>query len=111
MRPGTRSAATCAAAPDTRTSSPRCCGPPRSSGQTRHSRPPSPRYDGRGTPYRRVRDDGGSMTTTEAPARAEAPVAGPFGARVLRKEDLRLAAGKGRYVDDLGQHALAAAFL
>jgi CO/xanthine dehydrogenase Mo-binding subunit len=28
-----------------------------------------------------------------------------------RKEDLRLAAGDGRYLDDLGHHALAAAFL
>ena len=30
---------------------------------------------------------------------------------MLRKEDLRLAAGKGRYLDDLGHEALAAAFL
>ena len=37
--------------------------------------------------------------------------AGPFGKPVLRKEDLRLASGDGRYLDDLGHHALAAAFL
>src|SRR5258706_106845 len=37
--------------------------------------------------------------------------AGPFGAPILRREDLRLAAGDGRYLDDLGHHALAAAFL
>ena len=36
---------------------------------------------------------------------------GPFGQPILRKEDLRLAAGDGRYLDDLGHHALAAAFL
>ncbi len=37
--------------------------------------------------------------------------AGPFGQPVLRREDLRLAAGDGRYLDDLGHEALAAAFL
>ena len=45
-----------------------------------------------------------------ASPRTEAP-AGPFGAPVLRKEDTRLAAGDGRYLDDLGHNALAAAFL
>ena len=30
---------------------------------------------------------------------------------VARREDLRLAAGDGRYLDDLGHDALAAAFL
>jgi carbon-monoxide dehydrogenase large subunit len=39
------------------------------------------------------------------------PAAGPFGAPIHRREDLRLAAGDGRYLDDLGHHALAAAFL
>ncbi len=39
------------------------------------------------------------------------PAPGPFGKPLLRKEDLRLAAGNGRYLDDLGQEALAAAFL
>ncbi|HSF26909.1 MAG TPA: aerobic carbon-monoxide dehydrogenase large subunit, partial [Actinomycetes bacterium] len=34
-----------------------------------------------------------------------------FGAPVQRREDLRLVVGKGRYVDDLGQGALEAAFL
>jgi aerobic carbon-monoxide dehydrogenase large subunit len=53
---------------------------------------------------------------TIAPARpaAEAPPAtreGPFGQPIHRREDLRLAAGDGRYLDDLGHHALAAAFL
>jgi len=58
------------------------------------------------------------MTTLDAPARPTppesvpvSPAAGPFGSAVLRKEDLRLAAGDGRYLDDLGQNALAAAFL
>jgi aerobic carbon-monoxide dehydrogenase large subunit len=58
------------------------------------------------------------VTTTELPVRPAGldpvpadPKPGPFGASVLRKEDLRLAAGDGRYLDDLGQHALAAAFL
>jgi carbon-monoxide dehydrogenase large subunit len=37
--------------------------------------------------------------------------AGPFGQPILRREDLRLAAGDGRYLDDLGHQALAAAFL
>jgi CO/xanthine dehydrogenase Mo-binding subunit len=53
---------------------------------------------------------------TIAPARPaiETPVEpapGPFGKPLLRKEDLRLAAGEGRYLDDLGHEALAAAFL
>jgi CO/xanthine dehydrogenase Mo-binding subunit len=39
------------------------------------------------------------------------PVEGPFGQPIRRKEDQRLAAGDGRYLDDLGHHALAAAFL
>ena len=34
-----------------------------------------------------------------------------FGAPVQRKEDLRLVTGNGRYLDDLGQGALAAAFV
>ncbi len=34
-----------------------------------------------------------------------------FGAPVLRKEDLRLVSGGGRYLDDLGHDALAAAFV
>jgi CO/xanthine dehydrogenase Mo-binding subunit len=55
------------------------------------------------------------MTTVDAPVRPSPPAAevaaGPFGTPVLRKEDQRLAAGKGRYLDDLGHHALAAAFL
>ena len=53
------------------------------------------------------------MTTVDTPVRPAPPAtqAGPFGAAVLRKEDLRLAAGNGRYLDDLGHHALAAAFL
>jgi CO/xanthine dehydrogenase Mo-binding subunit len=34
-----------------------------------------------------------------------------FGAPVLRKEDARLVSGNGRYLDDLGHHALAAAFV
>jgi CO/xanthine dehydrogenase Mo-binding subunit len=53
---------------------------------------------------------------TIAPARpaTEAPpttMEGPFGRAIHRREDLRLAAGDGRYLDDLGHHALAAAFL
>ncbi|MBX6749565.1 MAG: xanthine dehydrogenase family protein [Micromonosporaceae bacterium] len=49
---------------------------------------------------------------SDAPAVAEPTVApGPFGAPILRKEDRRLAAGEGRYLDDLGHEALAAAFL
>jgi aerobic carbon-monoxide dehydrogenase large subunit len=36
---------------------------------------------------------------------------GVVGQPVLRKEDLRLAAGDGRFLDDLGHDALAAAFL
>src|SRR5215470_15471932 len=53
------------------------------------------------------------MTTVDTPVRPAAPEvrAGPFGAAVWRKEDQRLAAGKGRYLDDRGHHALAAAFL
>ena len=60
------------------------------------------------------------MTTVDAPVVLPAPpdssaapaaAGGPFGAAVWRKEDQRLAAGKGRYLDDLGHHALAAAFL
>jgi CO/xanthine dehydrogenase Mo-binding subunit len=47
-----------------------------------------------------------------APSPADqAQASGPFGAAIPRKEDLRLAAGDGRYLDDLGHHALAAAFL
>ncbi|WP_214107092.1 aerobic carbon-monoxide dehydrogenase large subunit [Acrocarpospora catenulata] len=34
-----------------------------------------------------------------------------FGEPVRRREDARLIAGQGRYLDDLGQHALAAAFV
>ncbi len=34
-----------------------------------------------------------------------------FGAPVQRKEDPRLVSGNGRYLDDLGQGALAAAFV
>ncbi|MFC4590372.1 aerobic carbon-monoxide dehydrogenase large subunit [Sphaerisporangium corydalis] len=34
-----------------------------------------------------------------------------FGERVQRREDLRLITGQGRYVDDLGRDALAAAFV
>ena len=34
-----------------------------------------------------------------------------FGAPVKRKEDPRLVTGGGRYLDDLGQDALAAAFV
>ncbi len=45
------------------------------------------------------------------PAVEQAETSGPFGAAIPRKEDLRLAAGDGRYLDDLGHHALAAAFL
>ena len=48
------------------------------------------------------------METPEQPATEPA---GPFGAPLLRREDLRLAAGDGRYLDDLGHEALAAAFL
>src|SRR5262245_14551463 len=53
------------------------------------------------------------MTTVDAPVRPAPPEvqAGPFGAAVWRKEDQRLASGKGRYLDDLGHRALAAAFL
>jgi carbon-monoxide dehydrogenase large subunit len=54
------------------------------------------------------------MTTVDSPVRpADTPptAAGPFGAPVRRREDLRLAAGAGRYLDDLGHQALAAAFL
>jgi CO/xanthine dehydrogenase Mo-binding subunit len=50
------------------------------------------------------------MTTVDSPA-PPLVEGGPFGAAVLRTEDRRLAAGKGRYLDDLGHHALAAAFL
>jgi CO/xanthine dehydrogenase Mo-binding subunit len=50
------------------------------------------------------------LRPAQAPPEA-LPAAGPFGKPVLRKEDLRLAAGDGRYLDDLGHHALAAAFL
>jgi aerobic carbon-monoxide dehydrogenase large subunit len=53
--------------------------------------------------------------TIDAPARPAAPAhettAGPFGASIPRREDLRLAAGDGRYLDDIGHQALAAAFL
>ena len=61
------------------------------------------------------------MTIAPAPARPAAPTdaperpatepAGPFGAPILRREDQRLAAGDGRYLDDLGHEALAAAFV
>ncbi len=34
-----------------------------------------------------------------------------FGAPIKRKEDPRLVTGGGRYLDDLGQNALAAAFV
>jgi aerobic carbon-monoxide dehydrogenase large subunit len=34
-----------------------------------------------------------------------------FGQRVVRREDARLVTGRGTYVDDLGPHALAAAFV
>ena len=34
-----------------------------------------------------------------------------FGEPILRKEDPRLVSGQGRYLDDLGHDALAAAFL
>ncbi len=47
--------------------------------------------------------------TPEAPATSGRP--GPFGKAIPRREDLRLAAGDGRYLDDLGHEALAAAFL
>ncbi|HLT11770.1 MAG TPA: molybdopterin cofactor-binding domain-containing protein, partial [Micromonosporaceae bacterium] len=48
-----------------------------------------------------------------AQARPTDPVGrpGPIGKAMRRKEDLRLAAGKGRFLDDLGHEALAAAFL
>jgi carbon-monoxide dehydrogenase large subunit len=46
---------------------------------------------------------------TSEPSPTDAP--GPFGAAITRREDLRLAAGNGRYLDDLGHQALAAAFL
>jgi CO/xanthine dehydrogenase Mo-binding subunit len=54
--------------------------------------------------------------TIEAPTRPAAPsdveaTPGPFGASIPRREDLRLAAGDGRFLDDLGHRALAAAFL
>jgi aerobic carbon-monoxide dehydrogenase large subunit len=55
--------------------------------------------------------------TVDAPIRPDAtptrqdPSPGPFGSPILRREDLRLAAGDGRYLDDLGHQALAAAFL
>ena len=45
------------------------------------------------------------------PRRARAGAGPVRGSRSSRKEDLRLAAGDGRYLDDLGHHALAAAFL
>jgi carbon-monoxide dehydrogenase large subunit len=54
---------------------------------------------------------------TIAPARPATPPttpvesSGPFGKPLLRREDHRLAVGDGRYLDDLGHHALAAAFL
>jgi CO/xanthine dehydrogenase Mo-binding subunit len=51
------------------------------------------------------------MTTVDIRPAPPLVEAGPFGAAVWRKEDQRLAAGKGRYLDDLGHHALAAAFL
>jgi aerobic carbon-monoxide dehydrogenase large subunit len=52
------------------------------------------------------------MTGVIAPA-APVPTTskGPFGQPLKRREDLRLAAGAGKYLDDLGHHALAAAFL
>src|SRR5690349_20242706 len=34
-----------------------------------------------------------------------------FGERVERREDARLTTGQGRYLDDLGRNALAAAFV
>ena len=34
-----------------------------------------------------------------------------FGEKVQRREDPRLLTGNGRYLDDLGHHALAAAFV
>jgi CO/xanthine dehydrogenase Mo-binding subunit len=54
--------------------------------------------------------------TIDAPARPLTPpttqtAPGPFGQPILRREDLRLAKGDGRYLDDLGHEALAAAFL
>jgi carbon-monoxide dehydrogenase large subunit len=54
--------------------------------------------------------------TIDAPTRPAGPTEvepkpGPFGASIPRREDLRLAAGDGRYLDDLGHQALAAAFL
>jgi carbon-monoxide dehydrogenase large subunit len=56
------------------------------------------------------------MTIAPTAPPVEAPVEpstsdGPFGQPIHRREDLRLAAGEGRYLDDLGHHALAAAFL
>jgi aerobic carbon-monoxide dehydrogenase large subunit len=41
------------------------------------------------------------MTATEIPAEAGAASGGPFGQRMLRKEDARLLTGEGRFVDDL----------
>jgi aerobic carbon-monoxide dehydrogenase large subunit len=56
--------------------------------------------------------DAPSRPATPAfPSTVETTSAGPFGASILRKEDVRLAAGDGRYLDDLGHDALAAAFL
>jgi len=70
---------------------------------------------------------GGSPITGTTPSSTEASIdapprttgAGPTGASVVglvgasiqRREDRRLAAGDGRYLDDLGHEALAAAFL
>jgi aerobic carbon-monoxide dehydrogenase large subunit len=56
-----------------------------------------------------------TIDTPVRPSPAEAMPAtralGPIGLPLQRREDLRLAAGEGRYLDDLGHHALAAAFL
>ena len=60
------------------------------------------------TPVRRRRR--ATPRTPPAPASPQS-APGPFGEPVLRKEDQRLAAGDGRYLDDLGHQALAAAFL
>ncbi|HEX6871927.1 MAG TPA: aerobic carbon-monoxide dehydrogenase large subunit, partial [Micromonosporaceae bacterium] len=48
------------------------------------------------------------LTPAGGPTR---PAGGPFGQPIQRREDLRLALGDGRYLDDLGHEALAAAFL
>ena len=63
-----------------------------------------------------ARADGETATTAPTPPIPTPPIPTPegsslVGSRVLRREDLRLLTGRGRYLDDLGHDALAVAFV